>query len=161
MRIERRVGVLEDDLDVAPSGLQLSRVEVEQRLALERHPARRRGQEPQDDLAEGRLPAARLAHQAERLALVDREAHAVDGANGPQLADAEEAAADVEVLDEIVDLQQRSAAGRGARSGDVGEWRADGRLLDRIDRGLRRRHWTISGASACVVNVSSTGSVVS
>ena len=72
-------------------------------------------------LAEGRLAAARLAHEAERLAATHVEADAVHGLHGADLRNAEQAAADLEVLDEVLDLDERLGlalrAGRGVASG--------------------------------------------
>ena len=52
------------------------------------------------------LPQPELAHQAERLALADVEAHAVDGMHPIDLA-REDAAGNREVLLEIADGEQR------------------------------------------------------
>ena len=84
--------------------------QLEDRLAVDRHRARRRRDEPQDDLAERRLAAAGLADQAERLAASHVEADAVDGPDRADLANAEEAAADREVLDEVLDLDEHVAS---------------------------------------------------
>ena len=54
------------------------------------------------------LPAARLAHQPERLALVDGERHAVDGLDVPR-DPLEKAPVDGKVHLEVFDLEQRLA----------------------------------------------------
>jgi hypothetical protein len=83
-RVERRIRILEDHLHLAPHlahGLTLQRGEVG---AVEVHMAGRRAVELQDSPAGGRLAAARLAHQPQRLALAHEEVDAVDR---PDLAD--------------------------------------------------------------------------
>jgi hypothetical protein len=78
-RVQRRVGVLEDDLEVAPERAERPLVHGRDVLALEPDLAGRRLDEPQDAAARRRLPASRLAHEPERLAGVDLEGHPVDG----------------------------------------------------------------------------------
>ena len=56
---------------------------------------------------DGRLPAAGLADQAERLAAVDLERHAVDGADVPDVAVEDDAALDREPDLEVLELDQR------------------------------------------------------
>ena len=71
--IQRRVGVLEDDLHVPPLGaLPL------QRLSAKADLARGRLVDPDDAAPERRLAAARLPHEPEDLALRDRQVDAVD-----------------------------------------------------------------------------------
>ena len=71
-RVQRRVGVLEDHLHLAAQRLQLAALQADDLLAVEAHRARRRLEQLQDRAAQGGLAAARLADQAQRLALVDR-----------------------------------------------------------------------------------------
>jgi hypothetical protein len=107
-RVEAGVRVLEDDLH--PPAIRL------ERRALQRHevdpiePDRTGGRidQPQQQAPDGRLAAARLADEAEGLAAPDVERHAVDGLH---LADRalQDAAPDREVLDEVVDLDERRA----------------------------------------------------
>ena len=132
-RVEARVRILEDHLQVAADGLHLafdgstdflpalrssavgtSKID----LAVERHAPGRRRQEPEDDLAERRLAAAGLPDEAERLAAADVEGHAVDGADRADRRRAEQAALDVEVLDDVLDADQH--ARRTRRSCDGG-----------------------------------------
>src|SRR5713226_9738167 len=63
----------------------------------------------QHGLADGRLAAARFAHQPQGLALADGEAHAVDR---PHLANAalQEAALDREMFHEVLDLEDGCCA---------------------------------------------------
>jgi hypothetical protein len=104
-RVQRRHRVLEDHRDLAPANvLEIVFGQLRQIRSLEQHLARHdlRGR-PRDQAHErerrDRLPAARLADDSERLALVDLEADAVDG---PDHAVARE-----EMGAQIVDLEQR------------------------------------------------------
>ncbi len=63
-------------------------------------------EQPHHAAGHRRLAAARLADHAERLALADRERHAVDGAHAGDLLLEDDAARDREVLLEILDGQQ-------------------------------------------------------
>ena len=67
-RIERRVRILEDHLQVPALLAQLARRQVRQVRASEEHFAGRRLDQPQDRAAERGLAAAGLADQAQRLA---------------------------------------------------------------------------------------------
>src|SRR5688500_17788662 len=121
-RVERRVWILEDDLDVTASRLELPCVEDEELLALERHAPGSRRDQSEKDLSKRRLSTSRPPHQAERLALVHGEADAIHRADRPELADAHQAAADIEVLDEVADLEQwgtgdAAASGRALGAG--------------------------------------------
>src|SRR5439155_964927 len=78
-RIERAVGVLEDDLHLAAERAQLARPECQERAPVERHLPRGGLDEAQHETPERRLPRARLADQAEGLARLDGERHAVHG----------------------------------------------------------------------------------
>ena len=68
-RVERGVGVLEDHLHLAPQRPHLAPREPGDLTALEADRARARLEQLQDRAARRRLAAARLADQAERLAL--------------------------------------------------------------------------------------------
>src|SRR6185369_6855870 len=67
-RVERAERVLEDDLHVAPPPRQRAPVELEDILAREADAAAARLDQAQERAAEGRLAAARLADDAQRLA---------------------------------------------------------------------------------------------
>ena len=84
-RIERGVGILEDDLHVPAQPAQRILAEVGDFLALEAHGARRRVHQAQHQTSGGRLAAARLADQRQRLAAGDLEAHVFDGAHEADL----------------------------------------------------------------------------
>ena len=68
-RVQRRVGVLEDHLDLARAGAQLAAREPDELLALELDRARRSARAAADRAAQRRLAAAGLPDEAERLAL--------------------------------------------------------------------------------------------
>ena len=104
--VQRRVGVLEDDLHVAPQVAQRALVEGGDVLVLEPHLARGGLDEAEDAAAGGGLAAARLAHEAERLALQDLHGDVVHRVDAGDFA-REEAPADGEVLLEILDSKER------------------------------------------------------
>src|SRR4051794_4766602 len=83
--IQRRVGVLEDHLNLAPKWLQLLARKIRDLLALDLdRPARRLEQAVHEACCRG-LAAACLADDAERLPPLDVERDAVDGADGGDL----------------------------------------------------------------------------
>src|SRR5216117_2536332 len=104
--IERCVRVLKDDLHLFPERAQRALVERRHVLRSEPDLARRRLDEPENRAARRGLAAARLPDQAERLARQDLERHVVHGVHARDLA-REEAAADREVLLEVLDPEQR------------------------------------------------------
>src|SRR5215475_4323168 len=119
-RIQGAVRILEDHLH--PPADRPERVLVERRqvATLEENLPAGRPLELQDAPTRRRLAAARLAHEPERLAAPDLEAHAVDGANeaGPA---PEQPAAHLKMLHEVGDLKERGAVAHartvvGARS---------------------------------------------
>ncbi len=73
------VRVLEDHLHVAAERAQSALLQVRDVVALEGDLPAGRLDQPGDQAAGGGLAAARLAHQAQRLALAHVEADAVDG----------------------------------------------------------------------------------
>jgi len=75
-RVQGRIRVLEHHLHVAPVQVDVLTVD---RVPVEEHLAGGRRVQVDQRAADGRLSAAGLADEAERLALVDLEAHAVDG----------------------------------------------------------------------------------
>src|SRR5262249_54090614 len=105
-RIERAVRVLEDDLHLAADRPQIVVAQLREIAPLEDHFAARRALELENAAAGRRLAAARLAHEPEGLAALEREAHAAHGANQPQAA-AEEPARDPEMLHQIPDFEER------------------------------------------------------
>src|SRR5258706_3108342 len=113
-RVQRSVGILEDDLQRAAGSAQLALVEGKKIPPLEAHLARGRLEEPQRETPGGRLAASRFAHQRQRFPPCQLEAHVVHGVHHSRAAP-EPAVADVEVLDEILDAKERAHAARTER----------------------------------------------
>ncbi len=111
--VERRVGVLEDHLHLPPKRLELSPPQPDDLAPVEAHRARGRLEKLEDGAAQGGLPAAGFADQAERLALGDVEADPVHGAHAADLVVEDDPDLDREVLDEVAHLD---AALRSARA---------------------------------------------
>ena len=79
-RIERAIGILEDDLDIAPQSLEGSaRLEARDVDAVDDQGARGRRLDHGDDAGKRRLAAAGFADDRECLPGLEREADAVDG----------------------------------------------------------------------------------
>ena len=125
--IQRRVGVLEDHLHVAadlPQPVLVQLGDVDRRVGgLELEVDRAVGglDRAQDAAPQGRLAAAGLSHQAERLSLVDEQVDAVDGLDVTGDA-AQEPLLDREVLAQLIHSQERSRSvfrGRSARGGGL------------------------------------------
>ena len=115
-RVQRRVRVLEDHLHLAPQRQQRAPVRVWRcRTPSIDDRAAGRLEQPRDQARGRGLAAARLADEAERLALVDVERDAVDGLHGADLLLEDDPLADREVLDEVAHLDERLAA-HGATS---------------------------------------------
>ncbi len=126
--IERGVGVLEDHLDAAadlPETAAAERGEVDGAFGkggkavfvaggagVEPDVAGSGPVELEDGAAGGRLAAARLADEAEGLAVVNGEGEAVDGLDGGDLSLNEDAALDGEVELEVLHLDQGLAEKR-------------------------------------------------
>ncbi len=103
-RVKTRVGVLEDHLDVLVHGLALGTLELGNILALEQDLAARGGVQARDAAAQRRLAAARLADDAQGLALEDVKANVRQGVQGLGLAK-QSLAAELELLAEVLDAQ--------------------------------------------------------
>src|SRR5439155_882206 len=158
-RIERAVGVLEDDLHLAAERAQLARPECQERAPVERHLPRGGLDEAQHETPERRLPRARLADQAEGLARLDGQRHAVHGQH-PGARPAEEPAPDREVLADLAYLDERrhrrmhAARWPGACSSSGGATPAQsaiacGQRSRKVHPlGSRRRSGTVVGSSA-------------
>ena len=78
-RVQRRVRVLEDHLHLAPQRHELLARACVTSVAAEAQRAAGRLEQPHDRARQRRLAAARLADEAERLALVQGERDVVDG----------------------------------------------------------------------------------
>ena len=89
-RVEARVRVLEDHLELAPPLPQVLALERQEVLAVERDRARQRLRDAHDRPADRGLARARLADEPERLAARDGERDAVDRVDpaGPAAQDA-------------------------------------------------------------------------
>ena len=113
--VEAAVGILKHHLHAPPQRAQGGRGHVVDARAVQDHLAAGQPEQPQHRLADGGFAAARFAHQRQRLALRDVEGHAIhriDIAGGA----AEEAAAQREVLLEVVDLKYRGVHAASAPS---------------------------------------------
>ena len=104
-RVERRVRILKDDLHVPPRLTHLRARQLKDVPAPEQDLAGRRLDQAEHAAAGRALAAARLADEIEHLALVNREAHAVDGCDDGRSRP--EAMPPDEVLDEVPDLEER------------------------------------------------------
>ena len=106
--VERRVRILEHDLHPAPVALELGALDVGDIRPVEHDPAAGWLDQAQERPSHGRLAAAGLPHQAQRLATPDVEAHVVDRLHLADLA-LQDPAAQGEELGQMLDLDQRSA----------------------------------------------------
>ena len=116
-RVERLVGILEDDLRLAPHRPQLALRERGDVAPVDLDRARARHEHAHDRLRGRRLAAARLADERDELARRHRQRDAVDRAHHPLLAArerADEAARERVVHDEVAHGEQRGA-GRSRR----------------------------------------------
>src|SRR5205823_5889894 len=98
-----------DHLDLPPKALEGSTLQVGDVLTVEHDRARGRLEQARDQPRGGALPAARLAHEAERLAAPDGQRDAVHRVHGMVLPLEHDPPADREVLDEVADLDQVGA----------------------------------------------------
>src|SRR5438132_1585464 len=121
-RVERRERILEDHLHPAAKRAQRALGEVRDVLAVEDDPAAGRLVEAQDRAADRRLAAAGLPDQTERLAALDRQADAVDGANVADVPVEDDAAADRKPDPQVFELYEiavssscHSSAGTGLK----------------------------------------------
>ena len=80
-RIQRGVGILEDHLEVRPRLTQFRALQLLQMLSRQHHRALGRRDELHDGATERGLAAAGFAHEAENLALVQRQGNAVHRAH--------------------------------------------------------------------------------
>jgi hypothetical protein len=122
-RVQRREGILEDDLHPAAERLEVALAEIGDVLAVEADPARRRPVQPEQRPADRRLPASRLADEAERLAAANVERDVVDGANVAHVPVEHDPRPDREVHLQVLDLDQVAV---GAHSSTVHSRHAPG-----------------------------------
>ena len=109
-RVERRVRILEDDLEALAQAAQLVRRQARQLDAVEAHRPARGGDELHGAAGRRRLAAARLADERQRLAALHVERHARDGVDGTAGATAPRCASQVELLHEVAHREQRRLA---------------------------------------------------
>src|SRR5262249_42024075 len=106
-RIETRERILEHDLHAAAHGTQRAGREVVDAAAVEHHLAGGDVEQAQDRAPDCRLAAAALAHERQGLATRAREGDPLDRVDEGALA--EQAAAELKMFLEVVDLEQRYA----------------------------------------------------
>ena len=140
-RVQRRVGVLEDHLHVAPRRPQLRAAERGDVAAVELDPPRGQLGEPQQRAPQRRLAAARLADEAERLARLHLERDAVDCAHGGDVAPHHAVAAGRRSAG-----ARRSRAAAGPRHRSIAA-RPAARSAASRRRGDRRRAWRSAAAA--------------
>ena len=103
-RVQRGVGILEDELHAPAQAAQLLALRGGDVLAVEDDPARRRIDAPEHGAPDRGLARAGLADEAERLAVVHGERHVVDGVDPLHLLTPEAAAPDGEPHRDAVGL---------------------------------------------------------
>src|SRR5688572_25745063 len=125
-RIERRIGILEDHLEIDPLVADFPVRKRGELLAFEEDPPRRRPDDLHDGSAEGRLAAARFPDETEDLALPDGQRDVVDRLDHAPALAGREASAEVEMLadgfqyEEIVPAL--SGCGNAHSSTSVASW---------------------------------------
>ena len=107
-RIERRVGILEHHLDPSPVRAELTLRQGSERHVADLDAAGIRLDETQHAAPDRGFAGAGFAHEAERLAAADREAHAFGGAD---LAPAPEEAAPAIAFGEVLHDERQRRAG--------------------------------------------------
>src|SRR4249920_737311 len=121
-RVQGRVRILEHHLDAPPEAFAFVAIERPDVLAVELDRPGGRLRERDDGSTERGLARAGLAHEADRLATLHLEVHAVDGTYLADHAPQKETLGDREVDADVPDLEQRvlrrhaRAWGRGAGS---------------------------------------------
>src|SRR5438105_1721360 len=125
-RVQRGVGVLKDDLQLAAIGAHLAPRQLVDALAIDADLAGGRLDQFEDRLARGRLAAAAFADEAQGLALRDVERDTVDRMH---LSDGllQDPFLDREMLDEVAHRQERRIRSRASRHGHAratsSEWK--------------------------------------
>ena len=109
-RIERGIGILKDDLDVAAQDAKRVGFQRPDVLVLKINLARGRLDQAKHATSGGRLATAGFADQPEGFAAIDVKIDAVDGMDAAGLA-AEQAALEGKLLGEVADAEQRFTHG--------------------------------------------------
>ena len=104
-RVQRRVGILEDHLHLAPQRSQLARRQLGDVAPVETDRAGGRVEEPQDQPGGRRLAAAGLPDDAQGLAPADVQGNVLDGVH-LGLPASEDALFDREALGQVVELDK-------------------------------------------------------
>src|SRR5262249_29321735 len=105
-RVQRGVRILEDHHHLPPDRPHLGARELRDVVAAEDQSARSGFEQSHDAAGHGRLTAARLADNAERLAFAQREADAVDRLHRGNLLLEDDSAGDWKMLEEILDHEE-------------------------------------------------------
>ena len=103
--VERAVGVLENHLELAATGAQRFTAQLRDVLALEKDAPRRRLKEPDDGAAQRGLATAAFAHEPERFAGSELQAHVIHGLH-MRAHPPEESVLDREMDFEVVDFEE-------------------------------------------------------
>src|SRR6516165_317667 len=119
--IEARNRILEHDLHAPPQRPQRVRRHIVDARSIQHHLPRGDVEQPEDGAADRGLAATGLADQGQRLPLVDPKRHAVDRVD-PEPAGSKQAAAQREMLLEIVDFEQDR--GHAATVALAAKWQA-------------------------------------
>ena len=118
-RVERGIGVLEDDLQLAPHGAHAAAGERRDVLPVEDDAAVSQREEADEGAAEGRLAAAGFPDQAKCLALLNLEGDVVDSMDPRDLALEQDPPLDREVFDYVLRLEQWTRRGSHLRDAPV------------------------------------------
>src|SRR5919108_577142 len=118
--VERGVGVLEDHHHLAPDRAELCTRQLRDVAPVEDDPAAGRVEQAHHAAGHRRLAAARLADDAERLALADGEGDAVDSLHRADLLLEDDPARNREVLLQVLDDEELGAVCAGGRRLRVG-----------------------------------------
>ena len=105
-RVQRGERILEDHLHAPPERTHIPFAELRDVLPVEDDATAGRVVEAQDRSADGRLPAAGLAHEPERLAALDRQRDAVHRLDVADVPVEHDAALDREPDPQVVQLDQ-------------------------------------------------------
>ena len=117
--VQARVRILEDHHQLAADRAHLRPAQVRDVAPGERDPAARRVEQAHQAARHRRLAAPRLADDAERLPLLDREADPVDRLDARHLLLEDDPARDREVLDQVLDDEEIVAGGHQDASASV------------------------------------------
>ena len=161
-RIERGVGVLEDDLHVAAAAGASRPCRARRRSSpIEAALARGRLDQPQQQARQGRLAAAGFADDAQRLAGGQRQAHIVDGADralavarrridpwtGPRASSSVRHGMGIPAARQLAPSAQRTSGGPSARQRSSARGQRPAKLQP-APRSAGRRHEAGNGRQA-------------